>query len=206
MTASASNQGYGQTAADLIPQYEALDFAEVHAPVLHLYPAAPAEVLDIGAGTGRDAAALARLGHRVTAAEPTTELRAWGEQAHAGLGIRWVDDMLPGLPALQALGQRYDLVLLTAVWMHLDAQERAEGIAALARLLQPGGRLAFSLRHGPVPEGRRMFDVSGEELVRQAAPHGLVLVDSFPAADVQGRPGVRWTRLVLQAGGTQDAS
>ncbi|MCW5648824.1 MAG: class I SAM-dependent methyltransferase [Ramlibacter sp.] len=194
-----STAGYSETAPALIPQYESLSFEQVHGEVMHLYPRAPADVLDVGAGTGRDAAALARQGHRVTALEPTPELRTYGEQAHAGLGIEWLDDSLPALPVAIAGPQRYDLILLTAVWMHLDADERHAGMAALATLVKPGGRLSFSLRHGPIPEGRRMFDVSGAELAESARSHGLVPLCSVSTTGLFGRTDVSWTRMVLQA-------
>lgn len=195
---NASTAGYSETASALIPQYESLSFEEVHGAILSWYPTPPCDVLDIGAGTGRDAAALARMGHQVTAVEPTAELRAYGEQAHAGLGITWLDDGLPRLPLLRAQGQRFDLILLTAVWMHLDADERRQGMAALATLLRPGGRLSFSLRHGPVPEGRRMFDVSATALAVEAAPHGLASVCVVETGGLFGRPDISWTRVVLQ--------
>lgn len=193
-----STSGYGDAAQDLIAQYEALRFEDIHRPVLHLFPAPPARVLDIGAGTGRDAAALARLGHSVTAVEPTAPLRAHGETAHAGTGIRWLDDLLPALPGLCASGERFDLILLTAVWMHLDEAEREAAMATLARLLAPGGRVSMSLRHGPVPQGRRMFEVSAEETTRLGARHGLAQVECVEAADAQGRADVHWSFLVLQ--------
>ena len=34
--------------------------------------------------------------------------------------ITWIDDSLPDLDRVHALGERYDVVMLTAVWMHLD--------------------------------------------------------------------------------------
>lgn len=76
-------QGYGETADLLVTQYESRTFADVHRGVLPLLPAAPARALDIGAGTGRDAAALAALGHTVLAVEPTPAMRAHGQdRAH----------------------------------------------------------------------------------------------------------------------------
>ncbi|MCH3719072.1 hypothetical protein LZB68_08320, partial [Campylobacter lari] len=79
----------------------------------------------------------------------------------------WVDDALPDLDGLR--GRAFDVIMLTAVWMHLDADERARGMAALAALLAPGGQILMSLRHGPVPSGRRMFDVSADETIALAA-------------------------------------
>ncbi len=53
-----------------------ISFRDHHQAVLHLIPTAPSRVLDVGAGMGRDTAALAALGHSVVAVEPVDELRA----------------------------------------------------------------------------------------------------------------------------------
>ncbi|MGW2255910.1 class I SAM-dependent methyltransferase [Kitasatospora sp. NPDC001660] len=195
MNEPAGTAGYGAEAQALAVQYESVTFAEVHREMLHLFPAPPAAVLDIGAGTGRDAAALAALGHSVVAAEPTPELRRIGEELHRDSGVAWVSDALPELPSLDA--GRFDLVLLTAVWMHLAPAERPPAMASLARLLAPGGRVILSLRHGPVPPGRRMFDVPPEETVTQAAAHGLHPLHRTTRPDLHARPGVHWTVLAF---------
>ena len=196
MAQDASNSGYSESAQALIEQYERISFEDVHRPVLHLFPLAPATVLDIGAGTGRDAAALARRGHSVTAVEPTPELRAWGQANHPR-SIRWIDDMLPRLETVRALGERFDLLLLTAVWMHLDPAQQREAMRTLAALAAPGGRLSMTLRHGPVPEGRRMFDVTADEVSLLAAESGLRELHRADAPDMLGRADVHWTFLVL---------
>jgi len=61
------------------------------------------------------AAALAARGHRVTAVEPTAELRAHGQRLHGDAGIAWVDDALPDFASLRAAGASFDLVMATAV-------------------------------------------------------------------------------------------
>lgn len=194
----AGTTGYGEAAEQLAVQYESVDFAQVHRSLLHLYPAPPARVLDIGAGTGRDAAALAALGHRVVAVEPTPELRAVGRRLHPDAELRWVADALPGLPQLGAEDGRFDLVLITAVWMHLAPAECPPAMAAVAGLLAPGGRLAVTLRHGPVPPGRRMFDLPPEHTVTLARSHGLRLLHRGERGDLHGRTDVSWTELVFE--------
>ncbi|MDK0524503.1 class I SAM-dependent methyltransferase [Streptomyces sp. ML-6] len=196
--AMASTAGYGEAAEALAEQYENVTFDEVHREVLHLFPSRPSSVLDVGAGSGRDAAALAARGHRVVAAEPTTELRALGRRLHADHEIEWVDDALPELPELTAQTRRFDLILLTAVWMHLDERQRTSSMARLVGLLERRGRVILSLRHGPVPAGRRMFPVSAEETISLARRHGLEVVHETQRVDLHGRPGVTWTRLGLQ--------
>lgn len=199
MTVS-STAGYAAAADSLARQYESVTFEEVHAQVLHLLPAG-GRALDIGAGTGRDAAALADRGFAVTAVEPTAELRAHGARLHAEKAITWIDDGLPDLPMLAAAAESFDLILLTAVWMHLDADERLRAMARIAAHLAPGGHLFMTLRHGPVPDGRRMFDVSGDETIALARINGLTCLLNEARPDMFGRDGVSWTVLGLERAG-----
>jgi len=142
-------QGYGENAEVLFARYEAIRFENVQREVLHLFPLPPARALDVGAGTGRDAAALSRIGHRVVAVEPAPELRIAGERLHSGLGVIWVDDALPELARVATPEGGFDLILLTAVWMHLDASARETAMARLAELLAASGLMTIALRMVP---------------------------------------------------------
>ncbi len=95
-------------------------------------------MLDIGAGGGRNAAALAAQGHRVVAAEPARELRELGERLHVGQDIEWVEDALSDLAILRRRERRFDLILMAAVWMHLDAEQRSAAMPHLVGLLDAG--------------------------------------------------------------------
>jgi 2-polyprenyl-3-methyl-5-hydroxy-6-metoxy-1,4-benzoquinol methylase len=200
MTARPSGtEGYGETAAERFKHYESIGFTDVHRDILHLIPTTPSRVIDIGAGTGRDAAAFAERGHSVTAVEPTPELRAEAQRLHARWPIIWIDDSLPDLDRVHALGERYDVVMLTAVWMHLDAGQRERAMARVAPLVRPGGLMALSLRHGPVPAGRRMFEVSAQETRDLAEHHGLATVHESKGPALLGGPAVWWDRLAFRA-------
>ncbi|MBS0521066.1 MAG: SAM-dependent methyltransferase, partial [Proteobacteria bacterium] len=62
-----------------------------------------------------------------------------------------------------------------------------------------GGVLILSLRHGPVPSGRRMFEVSAQETVDLAREGGLACVVNTRTASVQrGREDIAWTRLAFR--------
>lgn len=191
-------QGYAENAEKLVAQYESIRFADVHRDVLHLFPIKPSRVCDIGAGSGRDAAALAGQGHTVVAIEPTEALRNEGLRLHADKTIEWLDDHLPSLDRLRKTGKQFDLILLTAVWMHLGEAERYIGMEALAACLAEGGRISMSLRHGPIPQGRRMFDVTADETIRLAASFGLQHVLRVHREDMLGRSDVHWTFVVLE--------
>jgi len=190
-------QGYGEEADGLVETYESLVFEDLYRPVLDLLPE-PGRALDIGAGTGRDAAALARRGFRVHAVEPTPELRRHAQRLHAEPTIVWIDDGLPDLAQVRASGERFDLILMTAVWMHLDEGERSRALPHLAELLAPRGRIVMTIRKGPVPAGRRMFEVPIDPLISQAGSLGLALLARHAFPDMRGREGVSWTMLAFE--------
>ncbi len=201
----SGTQGYAEEADALFKQYERLDFCHVHKQVLHLLPAIPAKMLDIGSGTGRDAAALAAMGHNVVAVEPTAELRTRAAALHPSTQIEWLDDSLPDLSRLMSRGETFDAVLLTAVWMHLDAGQRRQAMPNIGGLLRMAGVLILTLRHGPVPQGRRMFKVTSDETVALARVAGLRLELQFENQDsVFKRSDVSWTRLAFIKGDATD--
>ncbi|MEV6117768.1 hypothetical protein AB0L59_36205 [Streptomyces sp. NPDC052109] len=84
--------------------------------------------------------------------------------------------------------------------MHLDEEQRASAMVCLTGLLGTGGRIILSLRHGPVPVGRRMFPVTAQETIGLARRHGLGVLHHAQREDPHGRPGVSWTCLGLQHG------
>jgi SAM-dependent methyltransferase len=194
----SGTEGYAEAAGALLNQR--LSFIDVHGPILHLIPAAPCRVLDIGSGAGGDAASFAELGHSVVAVEPTDELRIPAMARHPSSSIEWLNDGLPDLNSLLARAETFDLVMLSAVWMHLDASQRRQAMPRVASLMRTGGMMIMSLRHGPVPRGRRMFEVSADETIQLAREQGLEAVLNLRTDSVQEvnrRAGVTWTRLAF---------
>ena len=63
-------QGYADEADELFVRYESYTFERTHAALQAFIPPPPGRVLDVGAGTGRDAAWFADAGYAVVAIEP----------------------------------------------------------------------------------------------------------------------------------------
>jgi len=194
----SGTENYPEEAPELLKRYESISFADAHRLVMHLIPTAPSRVLDIGSGTGRDAAGFAAMGHSVVAVEPTEELRRGAMLLHPSPMIEWLDDSLPDLAAIRGHGEEFDVVMLTAVWMHLDALQRRRAMPNVVALMRNGGVMMMSLRHGPVPPGRRMFEVSAEETIALAQPLGLCCLLNQEAQPSLRQPGVTWTRLAFR--------
>lgn len=193
--------GYAAAAPGLIARYDALPVEAIFAPVADLLPAAPCRIADIGAGTGRDAAWLAGLGHRVTAVEPVAALREAGMALHPDPAIGWREDRLPDLAALAGEEGGFDLILLIAVWQHLDDAQRQIAMRRLAALMAPGAGLILYYRHGPASPGRPVHAGRIEDTMEAAAESGLRLLRRRAAQSVQAAnraAGVHWTWLVFR--------
>ena len=161
-------------------------------------PGLPGLALDVGAGSGRDAAWLAQHDWDVVAVEPANDMRIAAMRTHTSPRIRWIKDGLPSLSAVHRLGLTFDLIWLSGVWMHVPPDDRPLAMRSFAALLRPGGRIVLTLRHGPMPADQPMWPVSANEVEKLGLEMGLALrVATEHADNLQGRPDVRWQTVVL---------
>lgn len=196
----ASIAVYDAQALMLAARYDVPDLVNVHDGILDLIPepSPGALALDVGAGSGRDAAWLATRGYEVVAVEPARAMRAEGERRHHEPGIRWLDDRLPSLSHVHGLGLFFDLILLSGVWQHIAPHDRQRSFRKLVTLLKPGGQLIISLRHGAPPSDRPMYDVTLGEVEALSRLFGLQVQRAAPSGDRIGRGDVTWTHVLLR--------
>jgi SAM-dependent methyltransferase len=190
---------YNANAPTLVKTYQELEAERVHGWLIDLLPASGAIALDVGAGSGRDAAWLSSRGFEVIAVEPAREMRESAAQIHSSSPVRWMDDSLPDLRQVLRLGISFDFILLSAVWMHLPEHVRPRAFRKLITLLKPGGTLAISLRMGPANENRPgMHSVSESEIERLAREHGALIVRRVNTSDHQQRSEVNWVQVAIR--------
>jgi SAM-dependent methyltransferase len=125
-------------------------------------------------------------------------MRRESQQRHPRAPIRWLNDRLPGLEAVHRLGLLFDLVWISAVWMHVTPAERQRAFRKLVTQLKSGGRLVLTLRHGPAPGDRPMHQTSTAEIERLGLEFGLITLRVREQPDQLGRSDVRWTLVCLQ--------
>lgn len=191
----------GEAGLRLPDRYETVSAPDLHGPVADLLPAAPARILDVGAGSGRDAAWLAKMGHEVVAAELSATFRSAGARLHPDPRIAWICDQLPELASVRALNTSFRVILLSAVWQHVAPADRPAAFRTLAGLLAPGGLLLISLRLGPPDLARDMHPVCVTELRDLAAGSGLAVVREAPLPDRMGRSEISWITVALSKAG-----
>jgi SAM-dependent methyltransferase len=195
---SEAQAWYDANAEAVVLRYEQVAPELVHGWLSSLLPSVPASILDVGAGSGRDAAWLSSKGYDVVAVEPSNAMRAAATRIRADAGVTWIADSLPSLGQVSRAGLSFDLILLSAVWMHVPISERRRAFRKLVNLLKPGGLLAISLRLGPAEPSRGMHPVSLSELEHLAHAHGAFIQDTSETHDELGRDEVRWCRVAIR--------
>ena len=193
---------YDRHATDLAARYES-----ARSPVERYYPLAfPAgsRVLDVGAGSGRDLAALIKTGYDGHGVEPSEGLRQAAVVAHPELNGRLVGGALPDIGLPFAGG--FDGIVCCAVLMHVPETELFDSALALRSLLKPHGRLLVSIPSARTDvcedsrdEGGRLFQpYVPEELQLLFERLGFQLIGRWNTEDALQRPGTHWVTMLLE--------
>lgn len=191
---------YSENARSLAAKYNSLNPESLHKSWSRLIPDDPGIALDVGAGSGRDANWLAEKGWDVVAVEPCKEFREQA-QMNSHDNVIWLDDELPELKKLRTAGHRFNLIMLSAVWMHISENKRERAFRIISELLAPGGILVFTLRHGNSEQEnleRGFFPVSSGELEEFGKERALAQVFCTGSEDHMDRSDVHWETLVFK--------
>lgn len=193
-----NQQFYKDNAATLIRQYDSVAFDSVHGDWMHLLPTS-GHVLDIGSGSGRDAKYMASIGLSVVAVEPESELLSLSMANTHDADIQWVQDGLPALKTLDSETNKFDLILMSALWMHLSPLERQVSMKRMVMLLSANGKLVISLRFGGFVDMRTAYDVSVKEVISLAHENDIFeVLRTGNTGDKLGRDDVYWRTIAFQ--------
>lgn len=187
---------YNKNSRQMAEQYNSVDFETVHRSWCAYWPQAGGDILDVGAGSGRDSNWFAQQSCSVVAVEPAHGLRHRGEK-NTPSSVQWLDDYLPVLNGVKNLSRQYHLILLSAVWMHLPLNQRAEALKTLSELLLDNGHIVITLRHGQFNDGRESFGVSVAEIETLSEKLPLLISHVEEGADSLKRTDVTWQTVVL---------
>lgn len=196
--ATISERYYDLHAEALADGYESISFEDAYPFLVPLLSEASLDVLDVGAGTGRDAAWMASKGHRVTAVEPSASMRRIARNLHKQKSIVWVDAKLPELSGPEFSERTYDLILVNAVWMHVRPTQRKQAMARMFDLVRVDGSVFVSLRVGPSDEKRGMYQITSESFIRLAKNTGFIVTERGKHDDILGRAEISWEMYELK--------
>lgn len=189
---------YSARAECLLERYERVEFDSVHGDVLPFIVDSTGTALDIGCGSGRDSAWLARQGWSVVATDPSAAMLAGAKLLHPEPNIEWLNDGLPKLVQIRRLQRKFQFVLCSAVWMHIPVEQQSEAVETVSHLLALGGILNLSVRIGGDEPSKIFHSVDFERVVAAFSKYGLDLLKEAIDNDLLGRTDVVWRKLTLQ--------
>ncbi len=189
---------YNQKSLNFFNQYESVPAEKIHNSWINYIDKTDSVILDVGSGSGRDAQWLAKKGFKVVAVEPAENLRNLAIKHNNHKNITWLNDTLPKLKTTHQLDIKFDFILLSAVWMHISQDSRESAFKYMTNLLNRGGKLVISLRHGHSPDEREMHEVSLSEIKILAKKYSLKLITCQDDRDLLTRNGVKWEVVLLE--------
>jgi SAM-dependent methyltransferase len=204
---------YQNYASELARRYETADVQNLHKRLLATFPAGY-RLLEIGCGSGREAAFLFSSGYEVHCIEPSQMMIEKALQYHPDLEGRIFEGAVPGnVPEhilsrvadsgtenLNGTGQHYDGIYAVASLMHLSEEELTAAFELLYSALKPGGCFLFSVpltrpdisASGYDSKGRYFLLLSTEEWTGHLEKVGFSHIDSATNPDGMGRRSVTW--------------
>lgn len=154
---------YEDNYRELTEMYNSLTFNQVHESIVQYLPNSGV-ILDVGCGSGRDSNALANMGFEVIATDPSINMLNTAKETFKNQNITWINDKLPSLDNIKSLNKKFDFILLSAVWMHIELHDRKEAFNSLRSLLNENGKMVITLRHGKFNDSRKEIPVSISEI------------------------------------------
>ena len=179
-----------------------------------------ASILDVGAGSGRDVAAMVEGGFDAFGVEPSLDMLAFACHAHPSLASRLAQASLPrlGRPFSERLPDGFDAVVCSAVLMHLQPGELAQALESMVDQLRAPrcddveAKVPALLISLPCldssrlvgnrdADGRRFHNHEPEKVRDHLGSNGLLLERSIDSEAVLAATGTHWTTLIFRRPG-----
>jgi SAM-dependent methyltransferase len=187
---------YNSHASELAARYEQVSSIAV-ARFESTFPKC-SKLLDIGCGSGRDLALLARMGFDVYGVDPSAEFIQLAQHTHPELQGRLNVSGLPelGIP----FGGKFDGVLCYGVLMHLNLEALTRSVQSLRACLKLHGRVIIAIpakKPGIGPHHRdeegRLFQLHrGQDLQSLFVSNGFELIEQWSNQDNIDETGIEW--------------
>ncbi len=204
MTSSQKNlDHYDANAKKLADMYNSVDLPESLPclfKILGRYHPNNGNALDLGCGAGGDAYWLAKHGWSVVGVDGSIGLLEKAREAYQTDGLEFRQDFAPHFSTLSVSKKKFDVILLAAFIFHFNKQDRQEIFNRIFSVMKDSAIIHITLRSGPTPEGRIMYDVFSEEIEGLAKEKGLCFKEHGNQRDSLGRDDVFWVYVSCWCG------
>ncbi|MFZ5951531.1 MAG: class I SAM-dependent methyltransferase [Candidatus Rifleibacteriota bacterium] len=194
---------YEKHAVELCARYESARLDSFYEALFnYFFPGA--RLLEVGCGSGRDAAKAMSQGYLIEAVDGSQNLLEEAVRLHPELQSHLHFLRLPA--PLPFKDHQFDGFYSVACLMHFADEEIAEILTELHRVLVPGGRGLVSVparrddvSHEGIDEHGRIFNVMPAELwVEMFRKQGFAARPGREEPDGAGRDGISWISYFLE--------
>ena len=197
---------YDNNAPEISARYEEIDFSQVQNELFEIL-SGRTRVLEIGCGSGRDAAFLLSRGIDVTALDGSRAMLAEAKRLHPELDGRLLHHRLP--EPLPFSDGEFDAAYSIATLMHLQKNEIPGVVRDILRVLKDGGLfyLSVSLDRDDVGadgldgKGRLFTVLTEEDWGEMCLSCGFREVRRGTSRDSVGRRGIVWGNFLFEKAG-----
>jgi SAM-dependent methyltransferase len=181
----------------LANQYDSVDVDTLNSWMLP-FLSGKNTLLDIGSGTGRDALWFSKHGMKVTCVEPSEVMREKIIDNNNSYKIDLIDSHLPDISAVKQLSNKFDIVTLMAVWMHIDPKNRKTAFENILDVLNPNGLIMMTLRFGKPDKNRVMYPIAKNEMSSLVTQFSVKIIYNDTSSDLLSRNHIKWGKIVIQ--------
>jgi len=143
---------YDKNAAAISDKYEKINMSFIQKKLISYLPE-KGNILEIGMGSGRDAAFLVSEGFDLTGVDPSIGMLRKAAELHPELTARMHCYSLPFEKENPLLKEKFNAVLLIASIMHIRDDELFESSYQIREMLEPEGILIISSSMGRIARG-----------------------------------------------------
>ena len=194
---------YNKNAAEISYRYEQAEVTKLWQAFSEILETGQ-KVLEIGCGSGRDAAYITKLGCDVHAIDGSIELCKKAVELHPELEKKISFHPLP--EPLPFADKEFDAVISVACLMHLQLNEIETVLMEIKRVLMAGGLALISvpIQRDDVDNakvdccGRQFTLISVSDWRDKFNKTGLKVIETKINQDGLGRAGVLWANFILK--------
>ena len=195
---------YEQHAEELAQRYESADVTDLHRRLLETF-SPDSQLLEIGCGSGREAALLFAQGFDVKGIDPSSAMINRALSFHPELKGRLFRGAVPDeIPPPILEDGHYNGIYAVASLMHLSEEQLRPTFENFYRLLKQDGKLLFSVplsrpdldKSGYDEKGRYFLLLSQDDWINKAESAGFHTVSTTTNGDGMGRESITWMTCV----------
>jgi len=157
------------------------------------------KILDIGFGSGRDLNFLLNNGCDIWGVDSSENFVKMAKKRFLNMANHFTVGALPISSLPDSYPEKFDIIILIAVWMHIPRELYEKSTRSIYNLVQTKGKVIINYSKGEREKGERAFFEVDSELLRNLFEgYGLNRAYRCISDDSLGRNNLKWITEVYK--------